>query len=604
LSRNVFDIRLQYATYGFVGLVALAAYSQASVQIFRRSDVLAQASASKKFDLTVTDRAKRGRILSADGRPLAVDEDSYVLQINFQKVPHSEGFFADLAAATGVPASEFRELALGGKGNVEWHSPLSQDQAKKVNSVKTDWRANGLAIKHSGLRSYALAEEAAGIVGMVKDSKPLFGMESSQNAALAGKNGQISGVTDRTGAFLPMRVDKDKSSPKTDGVDIQTTIDYDLQAAAAQEIRRAVDANNADQGIAIIMDPRTGDILAMANWPSFDPTAEGGKGSGMTRVSDLDGAYQGRLEPGSTFKLLTLAEALDSGTIKPTDHFQCNGETTVGKKTFQCDKHEKHGNLTITDAIAKSCNVTASVWSRRIGRDRFISYIQDLGLLEKPGIGLPGEVPGLYNFNDPAHELQLALNGFGQAINVSPVGVAAAFCMLGNDGKEMFPRLITRIGTQEFPPEEAAQVVHPEAANMVLQCMEAVIHTDEGTGKGLRIPGYLLAGKTGTAQRVGRKGGHVSNFVGFVPAQQPKAMILVMVDNPKNGLYYGAAVAGPVFKNLAKSVIQRYGIPPTEDPASKGAHNVSEFLPTQQQIAALQQDLSVATIPKKRAEKS
>jgi cell division protein FtsI/penicillin-binding protein 2 len=600
LPSSLIDNRLQWATYSFMGLVALAAYSQASVQVFRRGNVLAEAHATKKFDIKVTDVAQRGRILTADNRPLATDDETYALQINFQYVPHSEGFFADLAAATGTPASEFRELALSGTKNAEWRTPLTQEQSDKISAIKTEWRADGMSIKPSGLRDYALAEAAAGIVGQVKSGKPLSGLELSQNAALAGKDGVIYGYTDRAGAFLPMRTDSLKSTPKTPGVDILTTVDYDLQQVASQEIRKAVDSHNADEGVAIIMDPATGDILAMANWPSFDPTVEGGKGSGMMRTSDFNAAFQGHLEPGSMFKTLTLAEALDSGAIRPNDHFNCNGQATVGNTTFKCDKGEHHGDLTIADAIAKSCNVTASVWSRKVGHEGFVSYIEHLGLLEKPGIGMPGETGGLYNFKDPAPELQLALNGFGQAINVSPVGVAAAFCMIGNDGKEMFPRLIKRIGTQEFPPEEAAQAVHPEAANMVLKCMEAVIHTDEGTGKGLGVPGYLLAGKTGTAQRIGKGGGHVSNFVGFIPAEHPKAMILVMVDNPKVGGYYGAAVAGPVFHNLAKAVIRRYAIPPTMDPTKSSLMPVSNFIPTAQEDAALTAAISkphIASVP-------
>lgn len=568
MSPSIVDTRLKFATYGFMGLVALAAYSQASVQVVRRGDVLTHARDSKKFDLSVKEIAKRGRILCADGRPLAQDEDSYVLQMNFDKVPHSEGFFADLAAATDIPASEFRELALQDKGSRQWHTPLSQEQSNKVREVKTDWRANGLDVTRSGRRSYPLAEAAAGVVGSIKDKEPLSGLEYSQNVALAGKDGVTVGMTDRTGAFLPMRLDKKSSVPKTDGADIQTTIDYDLQQAASKAIETAVDKNKADQGVAIMMDPKTGDILAMACWPTFDPTVEGGKGAGMTQVRDLNPATQAVMEPGSMFKVLTLAKALDSGAVQPTQHFYCKGSETVGHTTFSCDKHEVHGDINITDAIAESCNVSASRWSRACGYDAFTSYIEELGLLERPGIGMPNEIKGMFNYNDPAKNLQLALVGFGQAISVCPTSLAAAFSMIGNDGKVMFPRLITRVGSKEFPPEVASQAIKPETAKTVLQCMEATIESDEGTGKGLRIPGYRMAGKTGTAQRKRGKGstGHVSNFVGFLPAQDPKVEILVMIDNPKAGAFYGAAVAGPVFQDLAKAAIRRYAIPPNETP--------------------------------------
>lgn len=550
-----------------MGLVALAAYSQASVQVVRRGDVLARARESKKFDLSVKDLAKRGRILCADGRPLAQDEDSYVLQMNFDKVPHSEGFFADLAAATDIPASEFRELALQDKGSRQWHTPLSTEQSEKVRAVKTTWRANGLDVTHSGLRSYPLAEAGAAVIGSIKDKEPLSGLELSQNAALAGKDGVTVGMTDRTGAFLPMRLDKKSSIPKTDGVDVQTTLDYDLQQAASKAIQVAVEKNKADQGVAIMMDPKTGDILAMACWPTFDPTVEGGKGVGMNEVRDLNTATQAVLEPGSMFKVLTLAKALDTGAVQTNQHFHCSGSETVGRKTFSCDKHEVHGDINITDAIAESCNVSASRWSRAVGYGGFTSYIEELGLLERPGIGMPHEVRGMFNYGDPAKNLQLALVGFGQAINVCPISLAAAFTMIGNDGKLMFPRLISRVGTKEFPPEVASQTIKPETAKTVLQCMEAVIESDEGTGKGLRIAGYRMAGKTGTAQRKGKnKTGHVSNFIGFLPAQNPKVEILVMVDNPKAGAFYGAAVAGPVFEDLAKAAIRRYAIPPNDAP--------------------------------------
>lgn len=557
---------MQWAGYGLFSLVAVAGLSQAKLQLLMRNQVLAHASETGKFDLSVKDTAKRGRILSADNlRPLAMDEDSYVLQVKFSDVPHSAGFYSDLAAATGLPATEFQSLAESSTGVVNWGDPLSEEQAAKVRRVKYAWRANGLAIFPSHRRSYPLAEAAAGITGSMVDGRPASGLEASQNTALGGRDGVTAGMVDRTGAILPMRLDKNKSFPKTDGVDIQTTIDFDLQQVASRAIRTAVEKNNADTGSVVIMDPKTGDVLAMANWPSFDPMAEGGKGPGMTRVSDFNSVMQGVVEPGSTFKLLTLAEALDKGVVTTRDHFDCSGHETVGKRTFQCDKGEHHGDMLIGDVIAKSCNVTASKWSRMVGHDDFFKYLENLGLLDPTGIGLPHEGRTLLDTKSDAPILQLALLGFGQSINVAPIRLAAAFSMLGNDGKQMFPRLITRIGTKQFPPEVAKQVVKPDSAHLVVSCMEAVMDSTEGTGYGLRIPGYRLAGKTGTAERVRKtRDGHVSNFVGFVPAPNPKALILVMIDKPKAGAYYGAAVAGPVFKELAGAVIRRFAIPPTE----------------------------------------
>jgi cell division protein FtsI/penicillin-binding protein 2 len=561
------DSRLRLTMYAFGALVGATAFSQARVQLIGRSDILEKASKTSRFTLEQDERAKRGKILSTDGRPLAKDEDTYELRINFKKVPHSDGFFSELALASGIPASEFSTLALGGKTSRAWKRSLGPEQSNAVNAVKRKWRADGLSLGRTGKRAYPLAEGAAGIIGLYRDGVAVSGLEKSQNRALSGADGKTIGLVDRTGAFLPMRLD-DGSYQREDGVDIQLTIDFDLQQVAAREIAKAVDQNKADQGVAIVMDPKTGDILAMANWPSFDPTVEGGKGPGMTRVRDLNPATMSQLEPGSTFKILTLGKALDAGKVTEASTINCTGSLTVGRRVIRCDLHggtRAHGRVGITDAIAKSCNVAAASWARQIGRPEFIGFMEDLGLMERPGVGLPSELPGNFNYGEYGKDIQLATVGFGQSLTTTPLALGAAFSSVANQGKCMFPRLVKQIGEKEFPPEVASQVISPESADVVMRTMEAVIGSDRGTGHSLRIPGYRLAGKTGTAQRIGaNRSGYVANFVGYVPAQEPRAMILVMVDHPQGGKYYGASVAGPVFVELAKAVIRRYDLPPTE----------------------------------------
>ena len=269
-------------------------------------------------------------------------------------------------------------------------------------------------------------------------------------------------------------------------------------------------------------------------------------------------------------KILTLAKALDSGKVQPNEHFYCPGEfqVTAKGKPIKCDSHHgnrAHGDLTLEDAIAKSCNISAAKWALRVGYTDFVKYIEDLGLLKKVDIGLPYETSGSFNYDDPAKQLQLACVGFGQSITVPPVNLAGAFTALANGGVRMEPRLIRQIGNQAFPPKPGVRMFREETAARVMAYMESVIETDEGTGNKLRIPGYRLAGKTGTAQRIGRPGGgYVSNFVGYVPAVKPRAQILVMIDHPTQNGYYGAVVAGPVFVKLAQACIRRYNIPPTE----------------------------------------
>jgi cell division protein FtsI/penicillin-binding protein 2 len=548
----------------FVG----AGASQLKLQTVERNGTLALADKTRRFTLSRTDHAKRGAILSSDNRALATDEEAYELNVRFDKVPRSEAFFLALAAATGISASEFNALAAGGVRSRAWLQPVSQAQAEAVNKVRADWRADGVSLVRVARRAYPLGEAASGIVGLLRDEKPVLGLEKSQQELLSGVDGMRKGLTDKRGAFLPMRLAAETRERK-DGQTIQVTIDTELQTAAATAIRAAVEENKADNGVAIVIDPHTGDILASANWPTYEPYEADGTPAPIAPGEDFNPAIMAQLEPGSTFKILTLAKGLDSGVIRPGEVLNCTGIYHPTPKTrIRCDSHHgnrAHGPVDIDKAIAKSCNVAAASWACRVGFDPFIDYVRDLGLLSRSKLGLPGEAHGNFNYDDPAPRLQLANVGFGQAVTCTPIGLASAFSMLANDGVRMEPRLIKRVGSQDVPIAAGKRLIRSETAVRVLRCMEAVIETDGGTGKGLRIPGYRLGGKTGTAQKVNKhERGYVSNFVGFVPSQAPKAVVLVMVNNPKGGNYYGATVAGPVFKSLAEAVIRRYSIPPTE----------------------------------------
>lgn len=551
------------------GLFVLAALSQAKVQIVERGSIIDRATSTERFVISRIEQPKRGVIFTADGKPLAEDEDTRVLNVDFRKVPHSPAFFMDVAAATGIPASEFLQLADSGLKRRTWRQPISAVQAKALQEVKTSWRADGISLAPSGRRTYPLAEATAGFVGLIRDGRPQGGLESGENAFLAGTAGKKVGLVDRSGAFLPMRLDS-KTQPRQDGENIYLTIDSELQVAASNAIRQAVEENKADQGVAIVMDPRDGSILAMANWPSYNPNMIG-DAQAANQQYGFNPNYMAVLEPGSMFKILTLAKAFDKGVVTDHDLVYCHGTLAVGKRTISCDSHHgnrAHGLLDPTMAIAKSCNVSAATWALRIGYDDYVHYMEQLGIMSKPNLGLPGERPGLFNYNDPAQQLHLATLGFGQSVNATPVQLAGAFAMLANNGLRMQPHIIKQVGNKVTVPIALGQVVKPESAQHVLRVMQSVIESDAGTGKDLRIPGYILGGKTGTAQKVNHQthsmkgGGYVSNFVGFVPGDKPQAIILVMVDNPKAGKYYGASVAGPVFQQLARSVIRRFQIPP------------------------------------------
>lgn len=560
---------VQILRYFVIGLFLVAAFSQAKVQIIDRAATLARARETQRYDMSRTEYARRGTILSADGKALAEDVDAYELSLNFSKVPKSDAFFMDLSAASAIPASEFAQLADSGIVSRSWQQEMTPQQAKEIAQVKTEWRADGVSLSHAARRDYELGPAAASVVGAIRNGRPVSGLEAADNGLLAGTDGKTIGLVDRSGAFLPMRLEAG-SVPKIDGLPILTTIDSGLQELSATVITDAVKKFHADRGIVVIMDPKTGDILSMAVSPTFDPNVVANVASPEDRTSDVNAAIQERFEPGSMFKILTLAKAYDQGVVNANFRVYCSGQMSVaGNKPFHCDKHEAHGSVTPLDAVAKSCNIAAATWALRIGRPQMIDYIKKIGLLKPTRVGLPGEVKGQFRENEPAWQLQLAHVGFGQSITATPIGLCSAFSMIANDGLQMQPRLIQKIGKDQNPVRPIGQQVRPQTAEFVKHCMEAVIQSEEGTGKSLRIPGFTLAGKTGTAQKVGKgESGHVSNFVGFVPSQNPKAVVLVMLDNPKP-IYYGAQVAGPCFLKLAKGVIRRYNLQPTEDPADR-----------------------------------
>ncbi|MBS1714690.1 MAG: penicillin-binding protein 2 [Armatimonadetes bacterium] len=552
-------VRYRAVGWCFVGAFVVAGYSQAKLQVVDRQRVLDVADRIAHFDQDKVEVPRRGSVLSSDGKVLAQTEDESELGLNYEKIPSSPAFFMELSSATGIPATELSVRPPKRNGRV-WRTPLTADQARAVRKVRREWSADGVSLESAKGRDYPLLDACSGLVGAVRDGVAIAGLEKSQDSRLKGVEGESRGFIDRTGAFVP---DKDaRNRPKQNGADIVLTIDSGLQIAAVQSLRAAVEANKAKSGCVIAMDQKTGDILAMANWPSFDPTGSWKPGD------DFNMASMGAYEPGSTFKILTLAKGLDSGAVRSGDHYQCSGQIQVGDRTIHCADHHgsrAHGDVDLERAIGKSCNVAAANWALKVGHDEFVRFMDSMGLFEKTDLGLPSERKGQFNRKDYAKRVQTATNGFGQSMNCVPVNLAAAYCMIANGGKMMVPRLIRKLGNEEVPVKERGQIVKSEVAQEVMKMMESVIESDFGTGKKLKVAGYKLAGKTGTAQKVGTaKGKYVANFVGMVPSSDPRAVVLVMIDCPSAGKYYGGEVAGPVFVDMAKAVIRRFGIPPTE----------------------------------------
>lgn len=548
-------------------LFGAAALSQAKVQIFGRSTILDRAIDSHRYTRTAVDIASRGAILTSDGKALAENETGSQLCVDFGNVPKSTAFFTALSAASGIPLAEFEGKSTGDQTSC-WSGSLGQMQSLDVRKVKEMWRADGIGLGSSDKRIYPFGDQAAGIVGAVKSGRSLDGIEGAADKALAGKNGTEEGWIDRTGSFLPYA--STAITKKQDGEDVVTTIDSVMQTAASLAIRNAVEKYNAVNGCAIVMDPNNGNIIAMANWPTFVPTPTPGTPP-PARASDLDPAYMARMEPGSMFKILTLACALDSGAIGLNWQMYCPGDKKIGgiARVRCAEEHGQraHGQVDLEEAIAKSCNISAATWATTVGSTKFIDFVKHAGVLDAPDLGLKGEIHGFYDKNDPGKFVQTADMGFGQSMTCVPVSLAASFAAIANGGMLVRPRLIAEIGGKAQPYKAAEPIITPQTAKTVFGYMESVFDKPYGTGHSLKIPGYSMAGKTGTAQIQNGGHGYESNFVGFLPASKPQFEILVMINNPRQGGYYGAQVAGPVYRQLAITAIQRYNIAPDQPTA-------------------------------------
>ncbi len=555
----------------------VAGANQVRIQWLERETIISRAREAGILFSQQLLPPRRGLILSSDGKVLAREGDVFRLGINPKKVPSSPSFCYELSLITGIPAGEIQDLIIRRPPLGDLEVSLNETQRKQVAELAQRYRADGVWVRRAWDREYPLGWVTAPLLGWVEGEKGRAGVERSYDEVLRGQEGMRVGMMDREGRFVPWLSDALRSRPSQDGKDIELTINAEIQQLAMQTLIAQCERHRPTSGVVVVLEPKTGDILALATYPSFEPadvlSASWQTVRGARSVApELNPAVAFRLEPGSMFKAFTVALALDTGVITERDVVHCAGQITVGNHVIRCaGDHASRVHSTVDPGrcIEVSCNVTAAIWGMKLGFDRLANMIRELGLLEKPGIGLPGEVPGDLSFSEVNKTLQCANLGFGQSLNVTPVALASAFAVFANDGRLVRPRLIKRIGDREIPPVEGPQVFTPETARKVLKMMERVIQGEKGTGRSLRIPSYRLAGKSGTAQTPDpetgslRSGLHISSFVGYVPADNPKAVILVMLDKPRSGQYYGAKVAGPVFRQMAQFLIQYWNLPPS-----------------------------------------
>ncbi|KAF0123280.1 MAG: cell division protein FtsI (penicillin-binding protein 3), partial [bacterium] len=508
--------------------------------------------------------SKRGVIYDRNREEMAISID--VDSICAEPIKISDAY---KAAKELSPILKMSEKELAEKFTVKrpftWVSRrVSPDQSIKVKNLKL----SGIDFIKEGRRFYPNRETAGNIIGFAGlDSKGLEGLELQYDDYLKGETTYSVVERDALGRIILSHGLKQRDEQA--GNDLLLTVDKTIQYIAEKELKEAVVKTKAKSGVVVAMNPKTGEILAIATEPQFNPNIFGKYPSSSWRNRAVTDCF----EPGSTFKVFLAAAALEKGIVSQKDTFFCeNGSYNVAKRTIH-DTHS-YGWLSLQDIIKFSSNIGAGKIGEKLGKERLYEYVRKFGFGERTGIDLPGETPGQIR---PTNEWsQIAVNtiSFGQGVSVSAVQLIRGLSAIANKGDLMKPYIVKQIVSpegkiiKEFSPQVVRRVISEKTARDVTSIMKTTV-LQGGTGTKASIDGYEVAGKTGTAQKPNPSLGgyfkdkYIALFMGFTPADDPNVAIVVLIDEPK-GLFYGGDVAAPVFKKVAEETLHYMGILPTK----------------------------------------
>lgn len=562
--RTVVRRRLVVAALGLAAWSAAIEARLVYLQVNRHDDLTSRAERQQLR--TIETAAKRGDILDRNGRVLAysVDAESiYAVPTDINDPAKAASALCD--ALDDCHARERQAIAdriRRGRAFAYVRRQVSPDEARRVAALGLQ----GIGFMKESRRFYPNKELAAPVLGYVGiDNNGLNGLEATYDSLIKGRPGTVLVQTDaRRQAFS--RIER----PPTAGGTLELTIDQYLQHVAERELRAGVVSAGAAGGSVVVMDPRTGEILALANCPTFNPNAY------REYVDDerRNRAVQDLYEPGSTFKIVTASAALEDHLLGPESPIETSpGRIQFGSRVIDEDRGHNYGLLTFTDVIVKSSNVGAVRVGLQLGPERMGTYVQRFGFGRRTSPDFPGESPGIVWSAARLTDSALASVSMGYQVGVTPLQMAGAVSAVANGGELVEPRVVRAVitgGSRAVVPRKVIRrAVSPATAAALTDIMEQVV--DRGTGTRAKIAGFTVAGKTGTAQKVvnGRYSSSEYNvsFVGFVPSRQPAFAIVVVVDSPHAAPPYGGTVAAPIFQRIAAEALRLNGVPPSINPA-------------------------------------
>jgi len=540
----------------FAGLTGRLAWLQVV-----KSAELAQL-AERQYSRTVVLHAQRGPILDRQGTPLATSTPTESLFVQPRSVGDPVRVTARLAPIIGLPPAEVHAVLTSSRSFVWLRRRLPPAVAAGVRAL----REPGLGFLPEPLRLYPNRELAAHVVGFEGVEGGLEGIERAFDGELAGTPGKAIVGRDALGREVAA---PHMLEPPQPGLGVMLTLDRAIQYMTERELDAAYRRTGARSAMAVVLDPRTGEVLALAIRPTFNPNTFLDVPS---RDRWRDRAVTDPFEPGSTFKVILAAAALEEGVVRPEDRiYGENGSVTIAKTTIHDWK--KYGWLTFSEVLQNSSNVGSIKVGLALGRERYYRYMSAFGFGAATGVGLPGESRGLLRAPGRWSLLSLPTMSIGQEVSVTALQMVAAFGAIANGGTLMQPRIVRATfdaagqEVRRFEPRPVRQVISPETARTLTRILVRVV--ESGTGHNAAIPGYEVAGKTGTAQkldpatrRYSRSPG-VLSFVGWAPADEPRFVMLVTLDEPKNEIW-GSEAAAPIFSAIGRGILRYLEVPPRD----------------------------------------
>lgn len=510
-------------------------------------------------------KAARGKLLDVNGTVLATNKSVCTISVIHNQIEEPEKVIAMLIKELGISEETARKRV----EKVSSIERVKTNVSKETGDAIRAYGLSGVKVDEDYKRYYPYGTLASKVLGFTgADNQGILGLEVKYDEYLQGTNGKILTLTDARGIEIE-NAGESRLEP-VNGYDLCLSLDYNIQMYCEQAAKKVCTKKSADSVSVIVMNPQNGELMAMVNYPEFDLndpftlmndnaalTAEKKQEllNKMWRNQCISDTY----EPGSTFKIITAAAALEEGVVKLDDAFFCPGYKIVEDRRIRCARTTGHGAETFETGIMNSCNPVFMELGERLGAENFVRYFKQFGLLSKTNIDLPGEAATIMHKTENIGPVELATISFGQSFQITPIQLVTTVSSIINGGTRVTPHFGVRVQDAEgnsvktFSYETHENICTDETSETMRYLLEKVV--SEGTGKNAKIEGFSIGGKTATSQTLPRsEHKYISSFLGFAPAEDPQVLVLVVINNPQ-GIYYGGTIAAPVAKEIFENIL-------------------------------------------------